>query len=191
MKGKIGLEEHFAIDDTLNDSKGFFPDNIWVEVRERILDLHGRRLRLMDEFGMEMMILSLNAPAVQAIPDIARANDMAIDLLKRRTEYQCRAYGAIDNVALRLVLRQQAAVLFVGAGKGALKVLDVLGVGHTALSFNVLPASSRAIRALSVASPIFHSTLWTSSVHRTHPCASKRAAVSSLSALVWAMPRCR
>ena len=34
MKGKIGLEEHFAIDDTLNDSKGFFPDNIWVEVRD-------------------------------------------------------------------------------------------------------------------------------------------------------------
>ena len=25
MKGKIGLEEHFAIDDTLNDSKGSFP----------------------------------------------------------------------------------------------------------------------------------------------------------------------
>ena len=35
MKGKIGLEEHFAIDDTLNNSKGFFPDNIWVEVRDR------------------------------------------------------------------------------------------------------------------------------------------------------------
>ena len=69
MKGKIGLEEHFAIDDTLIDSKGFFPDDIWLEVRERILDLHGRRLRLMDEFGMEMMILSLNAPAIQAIPD--------------------------------------------------------------------------------------------------------------------------
>src|ERR1043166_1013867 len=77
MKGKIGLEEHFAIDDTLNDSKGFFPDNIWVEVRERILDLHGRRLRLMDEFGMEMMILSLNAPAIQAIPDPKRANEIA------------------------------------------------------------------------------------------------------------------
>ena len=47
MKGKIGLEEHFAIDDTLNDSKGFFPDDIWVEVRDRILDIHGRRLRLL------------------------------------------------------------------------------------------------------------------------------------------------
>ena len=77
MKGKIGLEEHFAIDDTLNDSKGFFPDNIWIEVRERILDLHGRRLRLMDEFGMQMMILSLNAPAIQAIPDAKKANEIA------------------------------------------------------------------------------------------------------------------
>ena len=77
MKGKIGLEEHFAIDDTLNDSKGFFPDDIWVEVRDRILDLHGRRLRLMDEFGMQMMILSLNAPAIQAIPDAKKANEIA------------------------------------------------------------------------------------------------------------------
>ena len=77
MKGKIGLEEHFAIEDTLNDSKGFFPDDIWAEVRERILDLHGRRLRLMDEFGMAMMILSLNAPAIQAIADPKKANEIA------------------------------------------------------------------------------------------------------------------
>ena len=77
MKGKIGLEEHFAIDDTLNDSKGFFPDNIWIEVRERILDLHGRRLRLMDELGMQLMILSLNAPAIQAIPVAKKANEIA------------------------------------------------------------------------------------------------------------------
>jgi 2,3-dihydroxybenzoate decarboxylase len=77
MNGKIGLEEHFAIDDTLMDSKGFFPENIWVEVRERILDIHDRRLKLMDEYGMEMMILSLNAPAIQAIPDPKKANDVA------------------------------------------------------------------------------------------------------------------
>src|SRR5438105_3962804 len=48
MKGKIGLEEHFAIDDTLNDSKGFFPEVTWIEVRDRIMDIHGRRIRLMD-----------------------------------------------------------------------------------------------------------------------------------------------
>ncbi len=69
MQGKIALEEHFAIEDTLNDSKGFFPDKVWQEVRARVLDLHDRRIRLMDEYGIEMMLLSLNAPAVQAIPD--------------------------------------------------------------------------------------------------------------------------
>ena len=41
------------------------------------MDIHGRRLRLMDEFGMEMMILSLNAPAVQAIHDPKKANEIA------------------------------------------------------------------------------------------------------------------
>jgi gamma-resorcylate decarboxylase len=93
MKGKIGLEEHFAIDDTLMDSRAFFPDDIWKEVRERILDLHGRRIRLMDEFGMQMMILSLNAPAIQAIPDakkayeIARkANDFLAEEVKKRPD---------------------------------------------------------------------------------------------------------
>src|SRR6201992_389718 len=77
MKGKSGLEEHFAIDDTLMDSKGYFPDETWVEVKDRIMDIHGRRLRLMDEFRMDMMILSLNAPAVQAIHDPKRANEIA------------------------------------------------------------------------------------------------------------------
>jgi gamma-resorcylate decarboxylase len=77
MDGKIGLEEHFAIPETLNDSAGFVPDDHWPELRSRILDIHERRLREMDHHGMEMMILSLNAPAVQAIPDIKKANDIA------------------------------------------------------------------------------------------------------------------
>ena len=77
MQGKIALEEHFAIEETVNDSRGFFPDRVWQEVRERVLDLHGRRLQLMDQHGIEMMLLSLNAPAVQAIPDPAKANELA------------------------------------------------------------------------------------------------------------------
>ena len=77
MKGKIALEEHFAIDDTLLDSRGFFPDDVWAEVKDRVMDLHGRRIRLMDEHGIEMMLLSLNAPAVQAIPDPKKANEIA------------------------------------------------------------------------------------------------------------------
>jgi gamma-resorcylate decarboxylase len=77
MKGKIGLEEHFAIAETLADSAGFVPQDHWEELSYRLLDIHEKRLRLMDEHGMEMMILSLNAPAVQAIPDPQKANDIA------------------------------------------------------------------------------------------------------------------
>jgi predicted TIM-barrel fold metal-dependent hydrolase len=47
------------------------------EVVDRNADIHGRRLALMDQYGIEMMLLSLNAPAVQAITDKARARDIA------------------------------------------------------------------------------------------------------------------
>jgi gamma-resorcylate decarboxylase len=77
MQGKIALEEHFAIADTLADSAGFVPDDHWEELKGRILDIQDRRLREMDAHGIELMILSLNAPAIQAIPDIARANEIA------------------------------------------------------------------------------------------------------------------
>jgi 2,3-dihydroxybenzoate decarboxylase len=77
MEGKIGLEEHFAIDETLMDSAGFVPEDHWPELRTRLLDIHDRRLREMDQHGMEMMILSLNAPAVQAIPDPKKADELA------------------------------------------------------------------------------------------------------------------
>src|SRR6201996_2726716 len=77
MRGKIALEEHFPIPDTLADSRGYFPDRVWQEVKSRVLDLHERRLKLMDELGIEMMLLSLNAPAVQAIPDIKQAHEIA------------------------------------------------------------------------------------------------------------------
>ena len=72
MIGKIGLEEHFAMPETLQDSAGFVPGEYWKELSGRLLDIHEGRLREMDENGMEMMILSLNSPAVQAIPSAQR-----------------------------------------------------------------------------------------------------------------------
>ena len=32
MKGKIGLEEHFAIDETISDSAGFLDEKVWAEL---------------------------------------------------------------------------------------------------------------------------------------------------------------
>jgi len=77
MQGKIALEEHFAIPETEGDSRGFFPDRVWEEVKSRNADIHDRRLREMDANGVEMMLLSLNAPAVQRIADPAQARDIA------------------------------------------------------------------------------------------------------------------
>src|SRR5260221_2349963 len=77
MKGKIGLEEHFATGETLNDSKGFLGDHVWPELEKRLLDLNDYRLSQMDRHGMQMMILSLNAPAVQAVFDVRKAKGTA------------------------------------------------------------------------------------------------------------------
>src|SRR5271170_2595679 len=93
MKGKVALEEHFAIPETVADSRGYFPDAVWEEVKSRVLDLHDRRLSLMDENGIETMLLSLNAPAVQAIPDpvkahgiARRANDYLAEQVRKRPD---------------------------------------------------------------------------------------------------------
>src|SRR6202162_1405559 len=77
MLGKIGLEEHFAIAETLADSGVFVPDRCWPELSTRLLDVQKERLAVMDAHGMEMMILSLNAPTVQGLPDPKRAEEVA------------------------------------------------------------------------------------------------------------------
>ena len=76
MKDKIALEEHFAIEATIGDSK-VFGAHVWSDLGPRLLDIQDLRLREMDKHGVQLMILSLNAPAVQAIHDVKRAIDVA------------------------------------------------------------------------------------------------------------------
>jgi gamma-resorcylate decarboxylase len=126
MLGKIGLEEHFAIADTLNDSRAFFPDHVWAELRERLVDLHDKRLGLMDKHGVEMMILSLNAPAVQAIPDarqayeVARkANDFLAEQVKKRPD-RFQALAALPMQDPTLAIRELQRCIKELGFKGAL-----------------------------------------------------------------------
>lgn len=72
MRGKIALEEHFAIEATLSDSK-VFGAHVWDELGPSLIDFQEKRIHAMDASGVEIMILSLNAPAVQAIHDVKRA----------------------------------------------------------------------------------------------------------------------
>ena len=125
MHGKIGLEEHFATQETLSDSKGFLGDHVWPELEKRLMDMHDYRLRQMDEHGMQMMILSLNAPAVQAIPNpkqaigvAQRANDhLAKAVAKNPDRFQALAALAMQDpdAATRELERCVKELGFVGA----------------------------------------------------------------------------
>jgi 2,3-dihydroxybenzoate decarboxylase len=78
MKGKIAFEEHFSLPETLEDSRGFAGGSSrWEDFRRQILDIDEERLQLMDKNGIEYTILSLNAPAVQAILDTRKAIDIS------------------------------------------------------------------------------------------------------------------
>jgi 2,3-dihydroxybenzoate decarboxylase len=77
ISGKVALEEHFAIAETVSDSAGFVPPATWPELKSRLLDIQDKRLALMDRHGIELMILSLNAPAIQGIWDVRRADELA------------------------------------------------------------------------------------------------------------------
>ena len=92
MPGKIALEEHFATPATLSDSQ-VFGAHVWEELGPRLTDFQDKRLKLMDASGVEIMILSLNAPAVQAIWDVKRAiavareaNDVLAGEIARRPD---------------------------------------------------------------------------------------------------------
>jgi gamma-resorcylate decarboxylase len=92
MQGKVTLEDHFATKTTLGDSQ-VFGAHVWSELGPRLLDFQDKRLRLMDEAGIEIMIASLNAPAIQAIHDVKRAiavareaNDVLAQEIARRPD---------------------------------------------------------------------------------------------------------
>ena len=72
MEGKIALEEHFAIPETINPAHdaryaSWFP--AWPDIKRRLLDLQELRLPEMDKHGIELVILGLHNPAVQGITD--------------------------------------------------------------------------------------------------------------------------
>jgi gamma-resorcylate decarboxylase len=75
MQGKITLEDHFAAVETLEGSP-YAGRPIWEALRMRLTDFD-ERLKLMDKAGIEIMVLSVNAPSIQAMHDTARAVETA------------------------------------------------------------------------------------------------------------------
>ena len=83
MTGKIALEEHIALPDTISDSEQYFTAEAWARMRHNLEDIHETRLAEMDRHGIGVMLLSLNAPAIQAIPGTQRA----IEAARRSNDY--------------------------------------------------------------------------------------------------------
>ena len=103
MLHKIGLEEHYAIPETLEGSMVYFKDYVGqTDMRTtRMLDLLELRIQEMDENGMDMMILSLNSPAIQEIYEVSKAievsklaNDRLADAIAK-TDNRFRGFAAI------------------------------------------------------------------------------------------------
>jgi 2,3-dihydroxybenzoate decarboxylase len=88
MQGKIAFEEHFAIAETLEETRSFAGDSgIWDDFTRQILDLDDERLERMDANGIEFAILSLNSPGVQKILDA----DQALGVAKKGNERMAEA----------------------------------------------------------------------------------------------------
>lgn len=68
--GKIALEEHFAVPETLSAS---FAAQGSPEFQRQIEEIGSVRIAEMDRGGVELCILSLTAPGIQGIPDPAQA----------------------------------------------------------------------------------------------------------------------
>jgi 2,3-dihydroxybenzoate decarboxylase len=81
---KIALEEHFAIEATLGASQAYASAGAtaWKKLSSNLLDMHNQRIEQMDKTGIDISIVSLNSPAIQAICD----KQLAIDTARRSND---------------------------------------------------------------------------------------------------------
>ncbi len=93
MQGKIAIEEHFTLENSLDDGVQFVGKSVnWSDIQRRLLDVHDLRLAEMDRHGIELAILSF-VPGIQEMLDpqeavgvARRANDALAGEIARRPD---------------------------------------------------------------------------------------------------------
>ncbi|MCT0218937.1 amidohydrolase family protein [Synechococcus sp. CS-1329] len=103
---KIALEEHFSapgLEPSINDV-AFFDPEVLATIEAALPELAEQRLRVMDQAGISMAVLSQTAPGVQAIGDAHHAVDLAHranDFLHTRTAFDPARFRGFACVALQ------------------------------------------------------------------------------------------
>lgn len=80
---RIAVEEHFVTPDLAGygvSTSAVAQPQVWAEASRRLLDFTEERLPEMDRFGLDVQVLSLNSPGIQAEPDAAVAVRAAIEV---------------------------------------------------------------------------------------------------------------
>ena len=100
MKGKIAFEEHMAIEETVGNARAFAGDSgRWDDFTLELLDVDEKRLAFMDKTGIELALLSLNAPGVQAVLDTEEAIEVARKANNRIAQAVARHPGRYAGMA--------------------------------------------------------------------------------------------
>ncbi len=84
------MQEHFVIPETLEASYGAAGS---AEFRFQLEDIGDRRIAEMEKGGIELCILSLVGPGIQAIPSIPQA----IDIARRANDHLAEQIAKYSN----------------------------------------------------------------------------------------------
>lgn len=131
MQGKIGLEEHFNLPDFAEDLPRYVNPRAMRDIEHRLVELGEARLKEMDAAGIELALLSLTAPGIQALTDpghavtaARRANDALAEVVR---EHPARYAG----LAALPMQDPGAAVAELGHATGELGFPGVMLNGYT------------------------------------------------------------
>ena len=110
MKGKIAFEEHMAVEETVNHARAVaVGSGRWDEFTLELLDLDEKRLGAMDKNGIELALLSLNAPGLQGMPDTEEAVEIAGKANDRIAQAVTRHPGRYAGLAALPMQEPEAA----------------------------------------------------------------------------------
>ena len=103
---KIALEEHFATPELAKKyvARPTRSDTLFADIERRLADFDGLRLETMDKAGIDLAVLSVTTPGVQAEKDAKTATRLARDandLLAREVQKRPKRYAGFAHLPMQ------------------------------------------------------------------------------------------